>query len=96
VCVVRTGGFLDGGVTGMKIQLLSSDRYYQVILERIIELGLVELDVADIYADGEVWVDMPVLRYEINRAVIHYSTPELNVDMKNSWVPHEIKKAHQS
>jgi hypothetical protein len=64
----------NGGYKSIyKILILPSDPYYQVILERCIEVH--PEDVWDVYSDGHLYLDWFVHQVEIERALLLYGPP---------------------
>jgi hypothetical protein len=59
----------------MMLSIKPGDKYYQVVLERLIECPYVEGEAYDLYKDGEVYIDAYVYFFEINRARELYGTP---------------------
>ena len=51
-----------------KVCIGPKDRYYQVILERCIEMGYFETDEAEVYKDGDLYIVDWLMSAELQRA----------------------------
>jgi hypothetical protein len=55
-----------------KVCIGPKDRYYQVILERCIEMGYLETGEAEVYKDGDLYIVDWLMSLELNRAAMLY------------------------
>lgn len=66
-----------------KVLIAPTDRRYQVLLERCIECGLIRIGLADIYNDGDLYMEADTLEQENARGNNLYGWNADAVDYAN-------------